>query len=219
MAQGLFSEHFRIRPRGWSSGEPQQQPLSAGSTRSMWWKNQPACGPADPGVGASRLWHWRTDLRLRGFLSGARLLMRSPAELLQVPSVLLTALLAACSTPGSQSRDAPRKELLETLRQCFVQVSLHNGKEGYQSPCAREDVSRLNGITRGELIDALGPPQFCTSPTEGGFPKGDDCAADQNPQWSFYHLPQSVYTGGGPDLVCESDSRRRCVHVVWRTPR
>jgi hypothetical protein len=219
MARRLFSEHFRITPRGWSSGEPQRQPLSAGSTRSMWWKNQPACGPADPGMGPSRLWHWRTDLRLRGFLCGARLLMRSPAELLQVPSVLLTALLAACSTSGSQSRDAPRKELLETLRQCFVQVSLHNGKEGYQSPCAREDVSRLNGITRGELIDALGPPQFCTSPTEGGFPKGDDCAADQNPQWSFYHLPQSVYTGGGPDLVCESDSRRRCVHVVWRTPR
>ena len=219
MAQGLFSVHFRIRPRGWSSGEPRRQPVSAGSTRSMWRKNQPACGTADPGERASRLRQWRTDLRLRGFLFGTRLLTRSPAELLQVPSVLLTALLVACSTSGSHSRDTPRKELLETLRQCFVQVSLHNGKEGYQSPCAREDVSRLNGITRGELIDALGPPQFCTSPTEGGFPKGDDCAADQNPQWSFYHLPQSVYTGGGPDLVCESDSRRRCVHVVWRTPR
>jgi hypothetical protein len=219
MAQGLFREHFRIKPRGWSSGERQQQPVSAASTRLMWWKNQPARGTADPGVRASRLRHRRTDLRLRGFLGGARLLTRSPAEFLQVPSVLLTALLVACSTPGSHSRDASRKELLETLRQCFVQVSLHNGKEGYQSPCAREDVSRLNGITRGELIDALGPPQFCTSPTEGGFPKGDDCAADQNPQWSFYHLPQSVYTGGGPDLVCESDSRRRCVHVVWRTPR
>jgi hypothetical protein len=219
MAQGLFSEHFRIRPTGWSLGEPQHQPVSAGSTRSMWWKNRPACGPADRDMRASRLWRRRTDLRSLGFLSGARLLTRFPAELLQVSSVLLTALLVACSTSGSYSRDAPRKELLETLRQCFVQVSLHNGKEGYQSPCAREDVSKLNGIARGELIDALGPPQFCTSPTEGGFPKGDDCAADQNPQWSFYHLPQSVYTGGGPDLVCESDSRRRCVHVVWRTPR
>jgi hypothetical protein len=172
MAQGLFSEHFKIRPRGRSSGQP-QQPVSASS----------------------------------------------PAELLPVFSVLLTALLVACSTSGTYSRDAPRKELLQTLRQCFVQVSLHNGKEGYQSPCAREDVSRLNGITRGELIDALGPPQFCTGPTEGGFPKNQDCPADQNPQWSFYHLPQSVYTGGGPDLVCESNSRRRCVHVVWRTPK
>ncbi len=159
----------------------------------------------------------RIDRESRGLLSGTRRSTRSVPVLLQVSSVLLAALSVACTTSGSH--DASRKELLQTLRQCLVQVSIHNGREGYQSPCAREDVSRLNGISRAELIEALGPPQFCTSATEGGFPEKDDCPADQNPQWSFYRLPQGIYAGGGPDLVCESDKRRRCVQVRWRSPK
>jgi hypothetical protein len=161
----------------------------------------------------------RRALKLSGFVSHARRLARSATGLLQVSSVLFTALLAACSTPGSASHDASRKELLQTLRQCLVQVSIHNGREGYQSPCAHEDVSRLDGISRTDLIEALGPAQFCTGATEGDFPEKDDCPADKNPQWSFYRLPQGVYAGGGPDLVCESDNRHRCVHVVWHAPK
>lgn len=138
---------------------------------------------------------------------------------LQASGVLLAALLVACSTPGTYSHDAARKELLQTLRQCLAQVSIHNDKEGFQSPCVHEDVSSLNGITRGALIAALGPPQFCTSPTGGDFPKVEDCPAEENPQWSFYRLPQSVYAGGGPELMCESDIRRRCVRVLWRLPK
>lgn len=141
------------------------------------------------------------------------------AALLHVSIVLIAGLLQACSTSSTHSRDPARQELLQTLRQCLVQVSLHNGKEGYQSPCAREDLSTLNGIARSKLIAALGPAQFCSSPTGGDFPKNDDCPAAQNPQWSFYRLPQSVYTGGGPDLVCEADKSSRCVRVLWRSPK
>ena len=177
-------------------------------------------GRTSSAAGDSRRRACRTAGRtLRGSVSGARRLTRCAPVLLRVYGVLFTALLVACSTSGSASHNAGRKELLQTLRLCLVQVSIHNGREGYQSPCASEDVSRLNGISRAELIEALGPPQFCTGTTEGDFPDKDDCPVDKNPQWSFYRLPQSVYTGGSPDLVCESDSRRRCVHVVWRSPK
>jgi hypothetical protein len=130
---------------------------------------------------------------------------------------LLAALLVACSTSGNYHNDAAHKELLQTLRQCLVQVSLQTSKEGFQSPCVNTDVSSLNGISRGQLTGALGPPQYCASANGGGFPKEHDCPLDQNPQWSFYHLPQGVF-GGGPELVCESqpDDRRHCLRVAWR---
>jgi hypothetical protein len=204
MAQGLFSGILKDQGR---------TPAAPGGGRRVDafddWESRLGCRTAAPRTRGPGLHRRRTDRKFRGLLSYAR----------RLTSVLFAAMLVACSTSGSYSHDASRKEFLQTLRQCLVQVSLHNGREGYQSPCAREDVSRLNGITRAELIEALGPAQFCTSATEGDFPKNDDCPAEQNPQWSFYRLPQGVYSGGGPDLVCESDNRHRCVHVVWRAPK
>src|SRR5208282_844814 len=104
--------------------------------------------------------------------------------------IAVAAFLVACSTPGHHYRNDPaQKELLQTLRQCLVEVPIRGEKnKEFLSPCIRLDVSSLNGISRGRLIDALGPARFCISQTETSFPEKDDCPTDQNPQWSFYRL-------------------------------
>jgi hypothetical protein len=201
------------------SEKPDRLGASAGSGGSINSDNSVARSMARRRMRPPKLRLCQADLKPRGFWARARIPHRSLPVLLQLFIVLIAGPLVACSTSGTRTRDAARQELLQTLRQCLLQVSIHNGKEGYQSPCAREDLSTLDGIPRSQLIAALGPAQFCISPTGGDFPKNDDCPADQNPQWSFYRLPQSVYTGGGPDLACESDKSSRCVHVLWRSPK
>lgn len=129
----------------------------------------------------------------------------------------MAALLVACETSGNYRNDAAHKELLQTLRQCLVEVPIRGEKaQGFVSPCVRMDVSSLNGITRSRLIDALGPARFCTSQSETSFPEKDDCPVDQNPQWSFYRLADSIVSGGGPELVCVANKTTACVTVEWR---
>lgn len=134
--------------------------------------------------------------------------------------ILSAAVLVTCSTPGNYRNDAAHKELLQTLRQCLVEVPIRGEKnKEFVSPCVRLDVSSLNGIARSRLIDALGPARFCTSQTETSFPEKDDCPVNQNPQWSFYRLADSIVSGGGPELVCEADKHSYCVTVEWRRSR
>jgi hypothetical protein len=134
--------------------------------------------------------------------------------------VAVAAFLVACSTPGNYRNDAAHKELLQTLRQCLVEVPISGEKnKEFVSPCVGRDVSSLNGIARSRLIDALGPARFCISQTETSFPEKDDCPVDQNPQWSFYRLADSMVMGGGPELVCVANRQRYCVTVEWRGPR
>ena len=83
-------------------------------------------------------------------------------------------------------------------------------------------MSPLNGISRGKLIDALGPAQFCTGQTAAqpsGFPAKEDCPAEQNPQWSFYRHVDATVTGGGPELICEANGLAYCATVEWRRSR
>jgi hypothetical protein len=132
-------------------------------------------------------------------------------------ALLSTALLVACSTPGNFRKDAAHEQLLQTLRQCLVEVPIR-GERGkpFVSPCNGMDVSSLNGISRKRLLDALGPAQYCTGPIQGGFPEKSDCPVDQNPQWSFYRLQDPTVVGGGPELVCEANKHDYCVTVDWR---
>jgi hypothetical protein len=138
--------------------------------------------------------------------------------LLCAASLAVAAFLVACSTSGKGYRnDAPRKELLQTLRQCLVEVPIRGEKnKAFVSPCVQMDVSSLNGIGRSHLTEALGPARFCVSQTETSFPEKDDCPVDQNPQWSFYRLADSIVSGGGPELVCVANKQTYCVAVEWR---
>jgi hypothetical protein len=141
---------------------------------------------------------------------------RYPQRLFAAP-IAVAALLVACSTHGNYRNDAAHNELLQSLRECLVAVPSRGEKnKEFVSPCIRLDVSPLNGISRTRLIDALGPARFCTSQTDTGFPEKDDCPVDQNPQWSFYRLADSIVSGGGPELVCFANHTRYCVTVEWR---
>ena len=132
-------------------------------------------------------------------------------------AIAAAAWLVACSTAGNYRNDAAHKQLLQTLRQCLVEVPISGEKnKDFVSPCVGTDVSSLNGITRSRLIDALGPARFCISQTETSFPEKDDCPADQNPLWSFYRLADSMVMGGGPELVCVANKSSECVTVEWR---
>jgi hypothetical protein len=141
---------------------------------------------------------------------------RSP----RLMSTALAALLVACSTPkqGNYRNDADHEALLQTLRDCLIDTSISGGdrNKDFVSPCVGRDVSSLNGINRSRLIDALGPPRLCISPTDVNFPEKNVCPADQNPAWSFYHHAGSIDVGGGPELVCVGIKQTRCVTVEWQ---
>jgi hypothetical protein len=129
----------------------------------------------------------------------------------------LAAFLVACSTPGNYRNDAAHQALLQTLRQCLVELPISGDKsKDFISPCILQDVSSLNGIARSRLIDALGPPRLCLDQTEINFPQKDDCPARQYPLWSFYRHPGTIDIGGGPQLVCVANEVMHCVTVEWR---
>jgi hypothetical protein len=145
-----------------------------------------------------------------------RMISRYP-QLLPAASFALAAFLTACSTPDKYRNDPTREALLQTLRQCLVEISINSEKnKDFVSPCAVRDVSSLNGIARERLIDALGPPRLCMSQTDINFPEKEHCPADQNPLWSFYRHAGSIDMGGGPELVCVTSKQTRCVTVEWR---
>jgi hypothetical protein len=132
----------------------------------------------------------------------------------------LTLAMAACSTPGNYRKDAAHEALLQTLRQCLVEVPIRGDKnKEFVSPCISMDLSSLSGISRSKLTDALGPAQFCTGQTAAqpsSFPTKDDCPTDLNPQWSFYRHADAIVSGGGPELICEAKGQSHCATVEWR---
>ena len=120
---------------------------------------------------------------------------------------VVAAVLAAC-------RSAPptRSELLEKLHQCREDIP--KGRPGGAiSRCVKLDPSPLNGISRSELVAALGPPSFCVGLSEGTFPHGADCPPQMDPKWAFFQG-----TGTGPELTCETDEKQRCELVRWLRP-
>jgi hypothetical protein len=134
--------------------------------------------------------------------------------------IVLAAFMVACSTPSNYRDDAAHEALLQTLRQCLVDVSVSDPKKDFISPCIARDVSFLNGISRHRLFDALGPPRLCLDQTEINFPQKDDCPAKQYPLWSFYRHTGSIDIGGGPQLVCVTASTStHCVTVEWLRTR
>ena len=130
---------------------------------------------------------------------------------------ILSAASVACSTHGNYRKDAAHTELLQKLHQCLAEVPIHGEKNAdFVSPCIRLDVAPLNGISRGQLVDALGRASFCIGRDASGFPKSEDCPTDENPQWSFYRLANPAVGGGGPELVCEANNKAYCETVEWR---
>jgi hypothetical protein len=147
----------------------------------------------------------------------AAVITRCPSLVYAAPVALAALLLACGTTPGNYRKDAAHEQLLQTLRQCLVEIPISGDRnKDFVSPCVGQDVSSLNGISRRRLADALGPPRLCVGETDINFPEKNDCPADQNPVWSFYRHADSIDTGGGPELVCAGNRQGRCVTVEWR---
>ena len=118
---------------------------------------------------------------------------------------------SGCVTPVA--KPDTRNELLQSLRACRDAIPKHVDQP-FESTCRTFDVSTLTGISRADLVVALGPPSFCVGLTEGGFPRGQDCPPHWNPEWSFYRLPANLL-GGGPELFCETTEDQHCGRVMW----
>jgi hypothetical protein len=123
---------------------------------------------------------------------------------------VLLAALSACRSPPPT-----RAELLDKLRHCHDTVTQEQAPAVFVSPCAKLDVTALNGISRSELAAALGRPTFCMGLSEGGVPKGLDCPPQWDPKWAFFRPPPSAGLGSGPELACETDENQRCGFVHW----
>jgi hypothetical protein len=89
-----------------------------------------------------------------------------------------TVLLAALASCGGGST-ASKQHVLHSLRSCLGHLAT-----GVKSPCIGMDVSQLSGISRNELVAALGPPSFC-HPTSSTALLTADCAPAKRPVWSF----------------------------------
>ena len=146
------------------------------------------------------------------------MIARYPRFVAAVPFTL-AGFLVACGTPGNYRNDAAHEALLQSLRQCLVEVSISDKNKDFISPCIARDVSALNGIGRHRLFDALGPPRLCLDQTEINFPQKDDCPAKQYPLWSFYRHAGSIDIGGGPQLVCVPATSSHCATVEWLRTR
>jgi len=120
-------------------------------------------------------------------------------------SLMVTALVGCRATPPPT-----RAELLEKLHQCRDELNKERATGQPGSHCARLDPSPLNGISRGELAAALGPPTFCTGLSEVSAPTGPDCPPQLDPSWSFH-----LIGGTGPELHCETDQKQRCEVILW----
>src|SRR6185437_441019 len=108
---------------------------------------------------------------------------------------LVFSVLAGCHAPTPLEQ---RAVLLKALRTCRAAIP-ESVASSYEPPCVKRDLTALNGISRTDLLAALGPPTFCHGTNEGGFPRGTDCPRRWWPMWSFYRLA-GVVNGGSPEL-------------------
>jgi hypothetical protein len=138
-----------------------------------------------------------------------------PCRLVWPLGLYLAFALQGCATP--RVRDdvtAARQDLLLKLKRCLADVPARS-PEGFWSPCARLNVSTLNGVTIAQLEANLGP-HGVSSYDYVSVPK--DPSAPPPPyecRWAFYRLPPNVALGGGPELQCVSSDTRTCEQVRW----
>lgn len=77
-------------------------------------------------------------------------------------TVVLLSILAA-PLVGHAAPSAEQTALVRQFRACLQQVAASKGGP-YNSPCARANADPLVGLSRSELLDGLGIPDFCIDP-------------------------------------------------------
>lgn len=113
------------------------------------------------------------------------------------------------------------QDVLNWLRPRLQQVALARQKgERFNVSDAEPglvDVTRLVGMSRQRLLDALGPPSFsCKQESRLGNPasRTAPCRGDDDFVYSLYALPKN-WRGGGPELLCEFDGGQSVVRARW----
>lgn len=128
--------------------------------------------------------------------------------------------LSACATTApataapAHSTRASREEVLRGLRLC---LNLLDAGVPLQpsAACLHAPLTSLAGISRTELVQALGPAQWCYGLPLAFPDKGGDCGSAWNPGWDFLAHGRPFIGGGVRDLLCVAEHTGRCRQLEW----
>jgi hypothetical protein len=118
-----------------------------------------------------------------------------------------------CSVSASQA-DVERANLLKMLKRCLAAMpkAVPQYKPRFESSCAGIDVQPLVGVSRKQLVDALGPPDADKQIWK--CPPFAPCYHTDTVDYSFYVLPNG-WKGGGPELWLSLDRHGVVQHASW----
>ena len=134
--------------------------------------------------------------------------------------IVLACVLAACATsaPGTSgpagAPHASRDEVLQGLRLCLNLLDAGVPLPPSQA-CLHAPLASLAGLSRAELVHALGPAQWCYGLPLAYPDKSGDCGVAWNPGWDFLAHGRPFIGGGVRDLVCVAEHTNRCKQLVW----
>ena len=136
-----------------------------------------------------------------------------------VPLRVVTLLAGLAMSNAALAAVTPAQSaLLHELHECLRDVASHkpaSAQPAYVSPCRMRDVSILVGVSRSDLLGALGQPGFCTGPKNQIALWSDPmCRAPVGFGYSFYRLCEDC-VGGGPELLIQFDSAGATSLLRW----
>ena len=103
---------------------------------------------------------------------------------------------------------------LHELNQCRKALTPSDTK--IVSPCANRNMNNIVGVSKSELLKALGNPDFCLTSNNQVHPWQEKvCSTALNIGYMFYRLPEDMI-GGGPQLVFTIGSEKQGVAVAWK---
>ena len=129
-----------------------------------------------------------------------------------VPLIAVVLMLMSCTPESAAPRQRERIALLKELRQCLdaLPQSVH---APVNSPCAERRVAVLEGVSRRDVLFALGDPTWCQGAPGAIALDRAECAHSHVWSYSYYRLPDRSL-GGGPELTFEF-ARDSTVKVGW----
>jgi hypothetical protein len=127
--------------------------------------------------------------------------VRQTNPMSSLPVIAVVLMLMSCTPRGVATRQSERIALLKELRQCLdaLPKRVH---APVNSPCAERRVSILEGVSRRDVLNALGDPTWCHGPDGLIALDRAECPRSQVWGYSYYRLPNRS-CGGGPELTFE----------------
>ena len=151
-------------------------------------------------------------------MSSGHLLRAAGASLIAAVACALIACTSTTSAiPGpAGAQPGSRDEVLQGLRLCLKMLDAGVPLQP-SAACLHAPLAGLAGISRAELVRALGPAQWCYGLPLAYPGAGGDCGAAWNPGWDFLAHGRPFIGGGVRDLVCVAEHTSRCRQLEWST--